>query len=484
MNDKLLELVINYENYSSFSESHMQYSFLDLFKNADTEVYCDYIASPASGMSIKASQYAEYSTNTVHPAFVEIRNLRKNGDYKFSEGCYHVVIEFDKCLEYEDEIQTFFVSGDELVGGDFHIIMTCVYSKKDDQFFISSIQGKKNAKSTFPDGKFIIIEKHNDRDELLTDNGRPLKFNLYNYAIARGTTAPVFADEDIITTPTILGETERYSRIRYSYRETRLRMKAHATLSPIFAYKVTGPISFSKNKSSAYEAGFDIGYAFSMAKNTKLALYSGAGVSMSSLSLGVSDIEYSYSMSDLEFKDYTRKYTLSNINEGLSFIDMVIPLYLSVESTVIPMVAVSVDAGVKLYLNTNTKVTPYSVDGQVECIYDGASKSTIPLSGTVSEYMIPTSYKRNTYDITAFGKVGVDVRVADRKYIYVKAGYEYGLTSSYNSNKSEWINIADEIYPFVYSMKSDKDIAVRSFADCISYRRSAITFDLGFRMKF
>lgn len=483
MNDKLLDAVISYENYSSFSEPHMQYSFVDLFAKAETNVFCDYIAAEDFGKKIPASVYATYSTDSIHVKFVEVRNLRKS-DYQWKDGVYRTTVEFDKCLEYEDEIYTYFATNDETIGGDYHIVMECAFNSEEDKFFITSIDGALNEKSTFPKGKFIVIERMNDRDELLKVNGSPIRFNAFNEAYSDGAVAPVFSDEDIITKTTVVGSTSRYSKVTYAYKETRLRLRASACVAPISAYQVTSSIDFTSKKSSAYEASVDFGYALPFGGKTKLALYAGLGISYSQLDLEASDISYNYELSDASSVTYSRRYDLKNVSEGLSFTDFMIPVYASLEATFGPRLAISVDGGIKLYLNANTTVNPYTVNGTTSSVYGGAIKNSTNLPLEIKQYMIPASYMRNTYDIAAFGKIGVEYKVKDRRYLFLKVGYLYGITESFNSNLYDWFKPSEGVYPFVYSSKTNSDIAVRSFADCISYRRSALTFDLGFRMKF
>ena len=483
MNDKLLEVVLSYENYASFSRPSMQYPFVDLFAFADAPVYCDYIASSNFGKQISVSQYASYSTETIRVKFVEVRNLKK-GDYRLQGGKYCVTVEFDKCLEYEDELNTYFATTDLIIGGDFHITMECEFNKEEDKFYITSLSGTANKNCTFPTEEFLVVERKNDRDELLKVNGRLLKFNVFDEAyIARDATL-LIEDEDVIIKPVTVGSTDRYSKVNYSYRTTRLRFRLGGSVAPISAYRVTSPVSFTKGKSSLYEASADLGYAFPVGSSTKLAIYTGLGISHSSLDLSVRNVNYNYLLSDLSSTTYQRSYQLDAVNEGLSFVVVLIPVYASYEHSVNEKFALSFDAGIKLYLNANTTVHSYSVNGSVSTVYEGLVKTTQKLPNTINQYMIPASYMRNTYDIAAFGKLGIEYRIKDRQYVYLKAGYMRGITESYNSNLNEWFNDSEGIYPFVYSAKSDSDVAVRSFADCISYKRSAITLDLGFRMKF
>lgn len=482
MNDRLLQCIISYENYASFTQSYMKYSFLDLFADEDSPVYCDYIASEKFGQQVKVSEYASYSSDSIHVNFVEISNVRKD-DYTYRRGRYVVRVEFDKSIDYEDEIYTYFTTGDKSIGGSFHIVMNCEYDPAEERFFITSIEGSENEQCTFPQGKFIIVRRKSDRDDQLVIGGQAIAFNSFNDSYIKGDTYPTIPDEDIISIPAVVGSTKRYDRVEYSYKQTRARFKFGVSAAPLSAYKLTSSVPFSDVTSGAYEASADLGYAMSMGKNVKFALYGGLGVSYSQLAMKVGGIEYQYELADGNSMPYTRRYQISDVSEGLSFIDLLIPLYASLEMS-FGKFALTLDAGGKLYLNLNTTVVPYEVMGTVSAIYSGSVKSTTSLPEVIDSYMCPASYMRNTYDFALFGKLGGELKLVDRRYMYFKVGYTHGLTDSYNSGMNQWYNSSEGIYPFVYSPKSGSDVAVRSFADCISYRRAAMTFDLGFRIKF
>lgn len=479
MNDKLLETIIRYESSSNFSTNSDFYTFSDLFRNSDAKVFCDYIASGRFGKTLSASDYADYSFNKVKVRFVEIRNVSKEDYVRFGDD-FRVRVSFDKCIAYEDELGTYFRTEDKTVGGDFHITMDCIYDTHDETFYIESITGFENPDSKFPHGKFLIIEKKNDRDTLL----HSVHFNEFNYAIVSGTKAPTFSDDDISTVIKETASTDRYSKIQYSYKITRMRAKVWTTLAPAFAYSVKSNCDLSFKHSGSYSAGADFGYAFPIAEKAKMGIFAGVGVSYSYLNLGVKNLTYGYEIADAELVNYTRQYNFSSIKEGLSFVDLVIPVYPSFEINLNDKLVLGIDLGVKLYLNTNTSVNPYTVNGTVSAIYEGSSKYTKDISGVISSYYYPASYMRNTYDVTAFLRTGLDYKIKDRNYLFFKLGYEGGLTSSYNSNQYSWLDSANDIYPFVYSSNYGKDIAIRSFADCISYRRSAFTIDLGYKIKF
>ena len=481
MNDQLLDLLYSYERYASFSDVNVQYAFVDLFVNSETTVYCDFLPSTKFGQQITASDYAAYATENLQNIYVQVKNVKRE-QYNSVNGTYTVRITFDKHIEYEDKLQTYFSTDDKSIG-DFKCTIECEYNQNDKRFVIKSFTGRPNPASTFPKGsKFIVMQKTTDMDKALRANNSPVVYNDFDAAFLPASALPSIDDEDIIVTSKII-DAERYQKITNTYETKRARFRAGFSMAPI-AYKINSPIDFSRRRSSAYEIYADVGYAFKFPKVVKLGVFTGIGLSFSNIQLSVSDIQYQFALTDPSYVNYTRKYSISNVSEGLSFVDFVIPFYISAEGSVLPKLYVTGDAGIKLYLNTSTKIKPYSIDGSVNCIYPSAQINTIELPEIMDKYLVPVSYARNTYDVAFFTRVGVEYKLNKVENIFLKLGYTYGFKESYNSNLTEWYNPTQGIYPFVYSFEEKSDVAIRSFMDCISYRRSAFTIDLGYRFKF
>lgn len=482
MNNQLLDLIYSYERYASFGDSNVQYAFVDMFAHPDAPVYCDYVAADKFDKTMTASEYAQYSTESLGSIYIQVRDVTKSS-YIYDGRDYFVDVEFKKCIEYEDEINTFFSSYDKAIG-NFQIKMKCIYKSAEKKFYIQSISGKPSDSSTFPKGDFIILQKKSVFDEQVKANNRELAFNEFNDAYLPANSVFTIDDDDIVITAHKHESTERYQKMSLSYRPTRLRFRADASISPALAYTVKSPIDFSLQKSFAFEINADIGYAFPIDKVSKLAMYTGLGLSFSNLRLGVSDINYQYTFSDPSSVSYTRQYQIASVTEGLSFVDFVLPFYVSYERLIDSKFVLSADAGLKLYLNAKTNVEPYSVTGTVTSIYEGGSTTQISLPQYVDDYMIPATYSRNTYDLAAFVKLGADYKINKTNLVFMRLGYLQGLTNAYTSNMSTWFDETDAIYPFVYSSKTNSDVAVRSFMDCISYRRCAFTIDFGYKLKF
>ena len=57
-----------------------------------------------------------------------------------------------------------------------------------------------------------------------------------------------------------------------------------------------------------------------------------------------------------------------------------------------------------------------------------------------------------------------------------------GLKDVFQSEQNEWLSSDSSTVPVAYS--NGKYVAVRSFADCISYKRKAIMAEVAVKIKF
>lgn len=480
MNERLIDLVDNYERYSRFEGRSDAYSFLALFRRPDVKVYCDYMASTDFGKDIAVSDYVTL-TQQLADRFVQISNLR-HGPYEYKDGRWHTVLEFDKRIDYEDEKGYTFSTRFPIAGGDFHLVADCVWVEDDEEFRIESLTGSKNPSSVFPEGKFYIVQRKNEIDNRILSGGKPLEFNDYGFTILGGNPSFEFDDDDYLLTRNTEQGTDRYDILTFSMVPKRFRARARFSFSPIGAYAVTTGTDDIKASSFGVEAGGDIGYALSLAKSTKLAFYTGLGFSVSSISLNAENVSYGYDITlpDASGNPYTylRSYELQKVTEGISLTDIAIPFYASLEQNLGSKLAVVADAGVKIYLSTTAKARPYHITGTV---LDGEGQySTIDQDFT--RFVAPNQNTLNQFSVSLMAKAGIDYSFATGKYAFIHVGYEHGLTESYSPEAMrKWFD-AKGIYPLVYY--EGTDVAVHSFLSSISYRRSGLVAELGIRIKF
>lgn len=480
MNTELLNLLDKYEEYSSFSESHMQYGYLSLFRNPKASVYCDFIASEEFGKTISAEEYAANIADTtiiktLYPPF--LRNVRKS-DYKFLDGVWHAYLSFDRTISYIDGFGIFFT-------GDYNLVLDCEYNFTENYFLISSISGKKNVGNELPNNA-VIVRKTSNNDDFVSIDGEKLAFNEFNQAVThRGNFS--FNDDDVVLKAKEVKKAPKYSIYEFSYLPKKFRLRAYYDFAPFSAYKVDSQVEFSSVKSSGSEFGLEFGYMWRISKRARMGLGIGFGMSMSSLLLTKDNTNYTIVSSDYSkgsdtFSTFNRNYSLSHVTEGISFKDFAVPFYGSWEQSLGKVVAFSLDLGVKIHLNAKTEITPYSIEGSVSNTYVGQSVPFLSEKITTADgYLSPSSYKRNVYDVSAFVKGGFDIKLFRMVFFTLKVGYEKGFTPSFQSAGNSWCSETESIYPVVYS--KGQNMKVRSFIDCISYSRQSIMFEAGIKFK-
>ena len=103
---------------------------------------------------------------------------------------------------------------------------------------------------------------------------------------------------------------------------------------------------------------------------------------------------------------------------------------------------------------------------------------------TGGPFISASSYKRKPYDISLMGNLGFDINLAKRKvYLSIKAGYEYGLTDSYENHKNVYYDLNSRVYPVVYNVAVGQHAAVHSMITNLEYRRQAVWLQAGFKFK-
>lgn len=479
MNERLVDLVDGYERFSRFDGRSDAYSFLSLFRSSNVKVYCDYLASNNFGKQIAVSNYIEESKG-LEDRRIRISNLSKS-PLEYRDGRWHTKIEFDKFVEYEDTLGFTFSTVSPMAGGDFHIVMECVWHKDDEEFRIENISGTVSPSFVFPENDFHVVERKNEVDSRILYNGKHLEFNEYGFAILQGGGEFDVDDDDFVLTKNISPGSGRYDLYSFKLVPKRGRARAYVAYSP-GAYSVTSLTpDLINNTSFGVEIGAEIGYAISLSKASKLGLYVGAGLAHSSINLNAKNVSYSYTLSNAAGVDYSRHYRLDEATEGINLTDFVLPFFLSWELNLGKKVAVVIDAGAKVYLGLSASPRPYHIAGMAV----GEDGVESPIDTVFDEFIFPNQNSVNQFAVSIFGKGGVDFSIGGGKFAFLHAGWEQGLTDSYPASPSvmgTWYNGLAGVYPLVLS--GENDIATRSFLSTITYKRKGLVVEAGIRFKF
>lgn len=479
MNLRLLELVNRYEDYGNLKESYLADAYLSLFTSPEAPVFCDRPSSPKYNKSIPVAEFVK--TSLGDSLFFVVLKSVKRSEYIFSEGNWEVKLLLDRKISYCDAAGVNFTNESSL-------ILNCRYFKYEEQFRIFSIEGAvKNPDHSlpwveFPGQKFSVVQMSHPEDTSVFVQGKRLAFSEYGQAFTSSDSYE-YSDDDVVLKKNVTGSTDAYTLYTFSYKARRFRLRFFFDYAPVSAFAVTSDIKSLESKSSAMSFGVEFGHMWPVSKSVKLGLNAGIGLSMSNLDLTAENESYSVAMSGASktsdgYTDYQRTYRLSKVQEGMKFTDFFVPLYFSSEFRLARKVTMTLDVGPKLNLNAKMTLTPYSISGDVT---DGYTGQTTPLS-VDNRFMHPVSYRRKTYDLSVVGRIGLDFPIAGMHSIGFRIGYEYGISDTFKSDMNQWLSSDGSEVP-VYYYKG-KDVAVRSFADCISYRRNAIWFGIGYKLKF
>lgn len=484
MNAEILRVIETYESAAPLYTEDAEYQFRSLFKDENAPVFCDIMGNRYFLNQIPASQYLEYALANSKSASATIKLVRK-GTPVYDSGLWLTKVTFNKSFSYIDINDVLFSPDEYFDHVDFSIEVTIAYDSEKTGY-ITNISGSFDSDKRFPSGRYLVVKRNGDEDDVLSYQNKKLKFNSFDQAFVEpGSLSSL--DPDLRIFADTLGHGDRYSMVQYHYKTANLRVKARFSYAPFSAYKVEFNMqsNVGSSKSSAMEFGVDLGYAFRLGKKAKMSINAGVAMSKSNIFFSAENVSYSYLTSDAsngQLNTYTRSYSIQSATEGLGFTDIVCPLYFEGEHRLSPVVSIIWDLGAKAYFNgkIDTDSEPYTVSGSVSGKVGSSS-----LSGVYTQFMVPGTYNRTKTDITAFANLGADFNVfKNTMYISLLFGYEMAFSPSYNPGRSAWYYSSENIYPFVYNANLNRDVAVASFINCVSYTRNAIWATLGFKFKF
>lgn len=478
MNIAVLNTLYEYERVTSLTEDSDRDVFLQLFE--DTYVPCiynDLLGTMAFQRTVSAQEYVNsVPVNGNIMLSTLVSDVEKVGRPYYDGGRLHAKLALKKTVTlidsgtYTDGAGGVMFDSQTLFGDDpdFRLVIDFVYDENAQKCMISSITATPKDPSVLDHSHFSVLVKSDSKNaKQLTYEGKPINYNSFDQAIVcdsgLGTDAV-----DVLIGKTVLAQNEHYDVISLNFKNIRGRMKIRGGYSPN-AYSIKSTFKDLSCSSWAAESSFDLGVAVPASKVFRLGFYFGAGFSFGSISMSVKNINYSYT-SISPVGSITRNYSFS-ATEGLQFMDVFMPLYMEGEFYAMKNFIISLDLGAKLYYNMKTIAKPYHVEGQLEP------------RGDISEFISPVNYGRKPFDVSLLGSLGLEYGFSPKSFIFVSAGYEYGLSNSYSGEKI-YYKEGSGIYPFVYSAAAKKDLAYRSLVGTTTYRRQGVVISLGFKFKF
>lgn len=502
MNYRILATVEEYARTSTLYDDSYKQDFLKLFSDSGVAcVYNDMMNSPLYQKKVSPEDYVrQYIPGGDMMLETDVASLRYVGPYEFRGGKWYRKVTVRKAMKIIDSRYYFDGAGGVLYDSAqlypdepyFDLELELVYDPAADRALINTVDiALSKPKTAIDADRYSVIVKSNTKyDSRLLSGGKNLVFNDFDETFAEYDSYGL-SDEDVRIVPTELASCASYNVLQLKFVPKHLRLKARAAFAPFGAYDVqtSGGID---SKSSAMEFGLDIGYTFS-AGSAKMGPFIGFAASMSKISLSKSAFSYDYPglITDHSGVLYNRNYTISSAEESLSFTDLLIPVYWGAEHNLGQWVRLTWDIGAKFYIDMDLKNSEYTVSGKSSAEYsdvaqaaDSQAEGLGAFDQSYTKFLVPVDYAREPYEISAFADLGFDVKISADWSANISFGYEYGLTWAYQSNMNEYFDAGEGILPFVYSVSEAKDIPVRSFLDCVSYRRQGFWMGVGFKYKF
>ena len=492
INAKVLNLIEDYESYASLYDSDAVYYLSSLFQSMDSPVLCDIIGAPQYQKSIPVSEYVAALTSYSMNTSIVIRDVQK-GEMTYSDGLWHIPVTFKKDLSYIDR-DGYFFSVSEYHSEEFLVTMTISYDNYNDICLIESIDAELSSRRLFPQGRFYIMNENKTPDKYfnkyfpqLTFGGSEVIYNSYGQAILGGKPSEL-RDTDVEVICDTLASGFNYDVVTFGFKPVNKRVKLRYGIAPI-AYKVNNPYEGVSDKSMAMELGVDFGFTWQMGDASRMGIYMGAGLSMSSLTLTLDKpISYDYHLTVYNpdkrlFEDQTIRYELSSALEKIRYQDFIVPVYLGFDHFLSPRILLSWNLGVKSYIPLGAQTAkPYNVSFS-------ASGSNFTMSEGL-KYVEPNVYgKDKNFDMSVMGNIGVDVNLSDNKiFCTFSLGYEHGLTPPvYSSTTDKYFSPQTSggtgIYPIIYDLYGQNHVPVHSLISGVSFNRRALWISTGLKIK-
>lgn len=480
-NIALLGVLDEYERTCSFSEAKDQHDFLKLFSQENEScIYNDLLGTDSFQSMVTPREYSGFVRKD--GSFLirsSISDVRKESDITYSDGKLHRRISFTKYVMIidgsvytEGEGGVLFDSSHAYASKpDFRLYMDLSYDIDEGECRIESIYAaEEKPASPLDESRFsVVVSSNNKYEKDLVSHGEKLRFNEFGQSIAYWNDVDVNnGDVKIVSTERAQGD--HYNVLTVGFKPIRFRGKVYGNLTLGGAFNIESSYSGMESSSSAMNFGVDLGFEKAIAKKFRIGIYAGAGLSLGKINLSAPNVSYT-----LNYVSPSRNYAFS-AKESLKITDIIVPVYLEGEIDLTKRLVLDIDLGVRFYLNWQTSLSPYEVEG----IIGGSTVKT-----EYRAFKDPADYTRNQYDLAVFGNVELDFAIIKNSlYAYLSGGYEYGLKPVYDSVDRVYFKESDSIYPFYYSPFSNTDIPMRSLVGSVRYSRKAGWAALGIKIKF
>lgn len=351
-----LNTVDEYLVWSTISDDEAYYEFLNLFANKESLIFND-LLGVKTGNIISVEEYAKTLRRKLGNKKIFIRNIRNEG-VSYEEGKTLIRLSLDKEISYIDSCGTYYSSSEFYENNNYRLTLSLDYDSTKNECKIIEIDGKIDSHNRLSANHFAF-QRTSARDDDLRYKGEPLKFNSYEQALLDGDRDPKslkrafsYGYPDIQLRPQT-GDCQ----VTMRYKMRRFRLRPYFALGIGKAFSLDGDDLLSNSKSTGTSFGLDFGIGFLSKRSFSMGVFTGVGLSMSSIDLSYSNKDYSFeSDADVDGDNYIRHYENLNLSQKMKISELNIPLYLDFDIKLVKSLSLYVDLGARFDMNMSHKI--------------------------------------------------------------------------------------------------------------------------------
>lgn len=354
-----IDILDSYEYSSRLRNSDDVIAFKELFINDDVKLYNDLL-----GLSVEEElslpEYIDLMRNNVVSPIVTLKNVRKKSLTDDGKNLV-LVLDFDKEVRYNNKCGAILSSNAYYGGKDYNMEMVISMDKNTKKSVITSIKGSIDSKQPKLGNNFAIIEKNDPRDEIVTNNGKNLTFNVFDQAFVPIPYNLNYPDE--VENMKVVQQDPSCNKLLLTYHPLRWNIKPHVNISLGKGFSINENSPVLDIASSSLEFGIDFGYSIPMKSKLNIAVFTGIGYSTGKIKMNVGDLNYHYLASasaDMDADTYVRYYEISNLKQQISLSHLVVPLYADFSYKFHKYISGFVQLGMKTYINTGSKISDFT----------------------------------------------------------------------------------------------------------------------------
>lgn len=351
-----LNTVDEYLVWSTISNDEAYYEFLNLFANKESMIYND-LLGVKTGNALSVEEYAKTLRQKLENKKIFIRNIRNEGVF-YEEGKTLIRLSLDKEISYIDSCGTYYSSSEFYENNNYRLTLNLDYDSTKNECKIIGINGRIDSPKKLAANHFAF-QRTSNRDNSIRYKGEMLKFNSYDQTLLDGDSDPKSLRKNFSYDNPDMGLIPQSGdcQVTMRYKMRRFRLRPYFAIGLGKAFSLDGDDILSNSKSSGMSFGLDFGMGVLSKRSFSMGVYTGVGLSMSSMDLSYVNKDYSFeSDADVDGDNYTRHYENLDLSQKIKINELNIPLYFDFDIKLAKSLSLYVNLGARFDLNMSHKI--------------------------------------------------------------------------------------------------------------------------------